>query len=135
MRNPTSGVRQPNPKACSYHSTQLPLSQKEAASRTPNHSHPRLHPQLILHSLVSWGSFKSIPSLNPCKEFLANLSRVSCSSRFFPRLVESLRLQKGRCLANPSVTILSETRGHTFFSLDLYAKQPFGYNSHPCILY
>ena len=134
MRNPTLGVRQSNPKACFCHSTQLPLSQKEGASRTPTPPPPHLHPQLILHSLVSWGSFKSIPSLNPCKEFLANLSRVSGSSKFFPRLVESLRLQKGRCLANPSVTILSEARGHTFFSLYLYAKQPFGYNSHPCIL-
>ena len=64
--------------------------------------HP--HPQLILHPVVSRGSLKSIPSLNHCKEFLANLSRVSCSSRFFPRLLESLRLQKSRCLANPSVT-------------------------------
>ena len=49
------------------------------------------------------GSFKSIPSLNPCKEFSANLSRVSCSSKSFPRLVESLRFQKSRCSANPSV--------------------------------
>lgn len=66
--------------------------------------HP--HPWLILHSVVSWGSFQSIPSLNHCKEFLANLSRVSCSSKFFPRLVGSLRLQKSRCLANPSVTCI-----------------------------
>ena len=104
MRNPTLGVRQPNPEACSYHSTQLPLSQKEAASRTGPPTPPRcLQPQLILHSLVSCGSFKSIPSLNPCKEFSANLSRVSCSSKSFPRLVESLRFQKSRCSANPSV--------------------------------
>lgn len=135
VRNLTLGVKQPNPKARSYHSTQLPLSHQEAASRTTSPPHPCLHPQLILHSVVSWGSFKSIPSLNHCKEFLANPSRVSCGSRFFPRLVESLRLQKSRCLANPSVAILPEARGHTSFSLGLYAKPPFGYNSYPRILY
>ena len=134
VRKPTSGVKQPNPKARSYHSTQLPLSHKEAASRTTPHPDPCLHPQLSPHSVVSWSSFKSIPSLSHCKEFLANPSRVSCGSKFFPRLVESLRLQKSRCLASPRVAILPEARGHTYFSLGLYAKQPFGYNSFPHIL-
>ena len=101
MRNPALGVRQPNPKACSYQPERSCFQDRAPA---PPPTPPRcLQPQLILHSMVSWGSFKSIPSLNPCKEFSANLSRVSCSSKSFPRLVESLRFQKSRCSANPSV--------------------------------
>ena len=93
-----SEAAQPQSTLFSFH---LTTSQsKEAASRIWNISRPSPPPSPANSAL----SLKSIPSLYRCKELLANLSRVSCGSKFFPRLVESLRLQKSRCLANPSVT-------------------------------